>query len=259
VTGIAVGDRVAATVFPEWQDGPFRREVAAQLGTSRPGALTELAVLPATGVVPVPDHLSYPEAATYPLTGVTAWHALFGGRPVRAGETVLTLGTGGVSLHALQFAKAAGARVIATTSSAAKAAELTALGADHVVDHRANPDWSAEVRALTGGAGVDHVVEVAGSITQSLRSAGYGAEVALIGTWLADGAPVAPRELFAAGAVIRPVAVGSRQHALEMNRAIGQLRLRPLVHRVFGFDEVPDALRYQAKGGFLGKVVIALD
>src|SRR6185436_19155453 len=148
VTRAAIGDRVIASIFPRWIDGPFSLERAAQLGGSLDGMLTEHAVLHEDALVAVPAHLSYEEAAALPCAGVTAWNALTGGLPLQAGDDVLTLGSGGVSLFALQFAKAFGARVIATTSSDDKAARLRELGADEVVNYQRTPDWAAQVRQL---------------------------------------------------------------------------------------------------------------
>lgn len=259
VTRVEPGDRVAATVFPDWIDGPFSLDYAAQLGSWRDGMLTELALLGEHGLVPIPGHLSYAEAAALPLTAVTAWNALTGGRPLLAGETVLTLGSGGVSLFALQFAKLSGARVIATTSSPDKAERLRALGADAVVDYRATPGWGEEVRRLTGGRGVDRIVDVAGDLPQSLAAIALGGEIVLVGHWLgadSPGASLSPSTLFNAGAVERPLAVGSRAQFEAMNRLVESARLRPLVHREFPFDELQDALHYYRKGGFLGNVVV---
>jgi NADPH:quinone reductase-like Zn-dependent oxidoreductase len=164
-----------------------------------------------------------------------------------------------VSLFVLRFAKLAGARVIVTTSSAAKAERLRALGADEVIDHRRCPEWSAEVRDLTGGRGVDRVVDATGPLEQSLRSVAVRGEVALVGYRLSGAAgarPVAPATLFAAGAVVRPVATGSRAHFLELNRAVAAHGLRPVIDRVFPFDRVPEAFAYCEAGGGFGKVVI---
>ena len=176
---VAPGDRVIASIFPHWIDGAFSLEHAAQLGGSLDGMLTEYAVLPESALVPAPPHLSDEEAAALPCAGVTAWNALSGGaRPLQAGDDVLVLGSGGVSLCALQLAKAAGARVIATTSSAAKAQRLRELGADAVIDYVATPRWPAEVRRLTGGAGARRVIETGGAtLAQSLESVARGGEV----------------------------------------------------------------------------------
>jgi NADPH:quinone reductase-like Zn-dependent oxidoreductase len=259
VTRVAVGDRVAATVFPRWLDGPFQRVNAAQLGTMIDGVWTEYALLSEDGVVPIPDHLSYEEAAALPLAAVTAWNALTAGSPLLPGATVLTLGSGAVSLFALQFAKLAGARVIVTTSSAAKADRLKSLGADEVIDYREQPVWWKEVRRLTDEVGVDRVVDPSGPLEQSLRSVASSGEVAFVGYWLSGtggAAPVDPATLFSAGAVLRRVAVGSRAQFAELNRAITAHRLRPVIDRVFPFAELDCAIEYCAAGGGFGKVVI---
>lgn len=253
VRGAQVGDRVTATLFPTWQYGSFGLEHLAQLGGSLDGMLAELVVLPETALVPVPDHLSFAEAATLPCAGVTAWNSL---ADVAAGDTVVTLGTGGVSLFAIQLAKIRGARVIATTSTADKADKLREIGADEVVNYRVQPDWPARVRELTEGRGADRLVDVVGDLPQSLRAVAIGGLVALVG--FVGGAQPAldPRLLFQSGAAIRTVAVGSRAQFLEMNRAIAVGRMRPVVHRVFTFLEAVDAYRYYEAEQPLGKVVI---
>ncbi|MCO6007203.1 NAD(P)-dependent alcohol dehydrogenase [Actinoallomurus purpureus] len=260
VSRVKPGDRVAATVFPRWLDGPFRRENAAQLGTMIDGMLTEYAVLSEDGVVPIPEHLSFQEAAALPLAAVTAWNALTSGGAPLAGETVLTLGSGAVSLFTLQFAKLAGARVIVTTSSAAKAARLRELGADEVIDYRENPEWSEDVRGLTDGVGAHRVIDATGPLEQSLKSVAPSGEVAFVGYWLSGtkGArPVDPATFFGAGAVLRRIATGSRAHFLELNRAVTAHRLRPVIDRVFPFDRVPGAFAYCEAGGGFGKVIIS--
>jgi 2-desacetyl-2-hydroxyethyl bacteriochlorophyllide A dehydrogenase len=260
VSRVEPGDRVAATVFPRWLEGPFRRENVAQLGTMIDGVLTEYAVLDEDGVVPIPEHLSFEEAATLPLAAVTAWNALTTGSPLRPGATVLTLGSGAVSLFVLRFAKLAGARVIVTTSTAAKAERLKALGADEVINYRENPAWAEQVRALTDGLGVDRVVDATGPLEQSLKSVAPSGEVAFAGYWLSgiDGAkPIDPTTLFMAGAVLRRVATGSRAHFLDLNRAVETHRLRPVIDQVFPFEQVPDAFKYCESGGGFGKVIIS--
>ncbi len=259
VTRAVVGDRVTASIFPRWIDGSFALEVAAQLGGSLDGMLTEYTLLDEEAIVHIPDHLSYEEAATLPCAAVTAWNALTGGRGLRAGETVLTLGSGGVSLFSLQFAKAFGARVIATTSSEAKARRLRELGADEVIDYRATPAWHERVRELTGGAGVDHVVETTGRLEQSIRSAATEGEIAFVGL-LSDDAglpPIDAKLLWMSGADVRTVAVGSRAQFRAMARAIQVGRLKPVIDRVFAFDDAVEAYRYYEHAQPLGKVVIA--
>jgi NADPH:quinone reductase-like Zn-dependent oxidoreductase len=260
VTRAAAGDRVTASIFPRWQDGPFRMETADQLGGSLDGMLTELAILDEDALVPIPEHLSFEEAAALPCAAVTAWNALTGGRPLLAGEAVLTQGSGGVSLFAIQLARAAGARVIATTSSSEKAARLAALGAHAVIDYRAVPGWPAEARRLTGGRGVDHVVEVGGpgTLEQSFQSVAVGGEIAWVG-WLAGGSSAVDLTAFASSVgTLRRVAVGSRAQFLAMNRAIDLHQLRPVIERVFPFEEAPAAFAHYAAGGGVGKVVIAV-
>lgn len=259
VSRVAVGDRVLPGVFPRWLDGPFAYESADQLGSSLDGMLTELALLDAEALVPVPEHLSYEEAAALPLTAVTAWNALTGGRPPLAGETVLTLGSGSVSLFALQLATAAGARVIATTSGPEKARRLRELGADAVVDRRTTPDWEQEVRALTDGRGVDRVIEVAGTLDRSLKAVALEGEVAFIGYWLAgEQAAALPLDvLFGSAARLRCVAVGSRAQFTALNRAVTAHRLRPVIDRVFPFTDAPAAFRHVRAGGHLGTTVIS--
>jgi NADPH:quinone reductase-like Zn-dependent oxidoreductase len=265
VTRAKVGDRVTGAVFPHWIDGPFTWEYAAQLGGSLDGMLTEVAVLSEEALIPIPDHLSFEEAATLPIAAVTAWNALTGSRPLQAGDTVLTLGSGGVSLFALQLAKLFGARVIATTSSQEKAQRLKALGADEVVNYRTTPEWHGAVRDLTGGQGVDLVVEVGGpgTIEQSIKATTCSGEIALIGslarTGSTDGTTVLSvlRSAIAGVVTLRSVAAGSRAHFLAMNRAITLHRLKPVIDRVFPFDEAQAAYRYYQEAQPFGKVIIS--
>ena len=257
-TRVRPGDRVSAVVFPLWQDGRFDWGYAPQLGSSLDGMLTEYAVFDETALVHVPATLSFHEAATLPLCGLTAWNAVTGGRPVRAGETVLVLGSGGVSLFALQFAKAAGARVIATTSQQDKAVRLKAIGADTVINYREDPDWTEAVRRAAGDRGVDHVVDVVGRLHETLRTVAPEGEIAYVGFWLAgdDAPPVDLSALFFANCRVRGVAVGSRAQQLAMNDAVERGGLKPVVDRVFGFDEVREAFRYHRTGRFFGHVVV---
>ncbi|WOB07962.1 NAD(P)-dependent alcohol dehydrogenase [Piscinibacter gummiphilus] len=257
------GMRVVASIFPHWHDGPFALARAAQLGGSIDGMLAPYVLLPEAALVPVPEHLSFEEAAALPCAGVTAWNALHGGgRPLQPGDTVLTLGSGGVSLWAMQLAKAGGARVIATTSSADKAERLRTLGADAVLNYHETPAWAEAVRALTAGAGVQRVVEVGGGATLalSLRAVAFSGEVAFIGT-LADGpATLDANALFASGATLRVIAAGSTAQLAQMARAVAVNRLRPPLGQVFGFDDARAAFAHYAReherGAGFGKVVI---
>jgi NADPH:quinone reductase-like Zn-dependent oxidoreductase len=257
VTRVKVGDRVALSIFPRWFDGPFAWQTASQLGGSLDGTLTEFVAVSQDATIPIPDHLSFEEAAAFPCAGVTAWNALVGARPLYAGQTVLTLGSGGVSLFALQFAKLFGARVIATTSSDEKAAKLRALGADEVVNYNATPDWQVAVKALTGGRGVDHVIDVGGgTLEKSIKSVALEGQVAFIGR-LAGGMSIDINVLFNAIATLRVVAAGHRAHFLAMNAAVAANALRPVIDRVFSFEDVPEAFRYYEAGKYFGKIVIS--
>ncbi|WP_030682901.1 zinc-dependent alcohol dehydrogenase family protein [Streptomyces sp. NRRL B-1347] len=258
VDATRVGDRVAATLFPSWQDGPFAAEHLAQRGGSLDGMLTDFAVVGADSLVAVPRHLSYEEAATLPCVAVTAWNALTGDASgVRPGDTVVIQGSGGVSLFALQFAKALGARVIATTSSPAKAARLRDLGADAVIDYSATPDWADAVRTLTDGRGADRVVDVAGLLHDSVRAIALAGTIACVGFVGKTAVPLDPYALFTSGATVRTVAVGSRAQFTAMNAFIETHGLRPVIDRTFPFERAVDAYRHYAAGDSFGKVVIS--
>ncbi|MER7131847.1 zinc-dependent alcohol dehydrogenase family protein [Streptosporangium saharense] len=257
VDPLRIGERVMATLFPSWQDGPFGLEHLPQRGGSLDGMLTEIALVEAESLVPVPGHLSYEEAATLPCVAVTAWNALTGAGAPRPGQTVVTQGSGGVSLFALAFARALGARVVATTGGPEKTARLRDLGADEVIDRRTVPDWPARVRELTDGRGADHVVDVVGHLELSLRAAAIAGQVACVG-FVSGASPIDPRVLFASGATVRPVAVGSRAQFLAMNEVIEANALHPLIDSVFPFDEAHDAYRHYASGRAFGKVVITV-
>ena len=258
VSRVAVGDRVAAVMFPRWVDGRIELENAPQLGGSLDGMLTEFIVLNEDAVVRIPENLSFEQAATLPCAAVTAWNALTGARRLQAGETVLTLGSGGVSLFSLQFAKLFGARVIATTSSAEKAAQLRALGADEVIDRKATPDWHRVVRELTHGRGVDQVIDVAGgSLEQSIRSVGLDGLVNFIGRLSDQATTVDTNVVYGAAATLRVVFAGSRAQFVAMNKAITVNRLEPVIDRVFPFEDAAAAFRYYEAGNSFGKVIIS--
>jgi len=263
VAGPPVGARVVVAAFPRWQDGPFSLDVIDQIGGSLDGMLAEHVVLPAAALVEIPDDLADltdAEAATLPVAGLTAWNALTGGRGIRPGDTVLTLGTGGVSLFAVQLATAMGARVIATTGNDARVDLLRELGADVVLNYRDTPDWPAAVRAATGGRGADVVVDVAGTLESSLAAVALGGEIAVIG--FVGGRPAAsldPYAVFTAGATLRSVAVGSRAQLVALVTAVGTHRIRPVLGRVFPFDDAPEAFRHYLSGTAYGKVVITIE
>ena len=256
-----LGDRVAGTFFQTWQTGPIRREAfQAALGGSVHGMLAELVALSAEGVIAVPAHLSVEEAATLPCAALTAWNALVTSGKVAADHTVLVLGTGGVSLFALQFAKLHGARVIVTSSSDAKLARAQALGADATINYRTTPDWDQEVVRLTGQAGVEQIVEVGGTATfpKSLRALALGGTISVIGGVSGFGSQVPLTDILGKSALLRGIYVGNRDMFEAMNRAITRHQLKPVVDRVFPFAEAPAAYRYQESGAHFGKVVIRL-
>lgn len=254
-----VGDRIAGTFFADWPGGRFRAaNGATQRGSHEDGMLAEFRVIAEQSFVHIPQHLSFVEAATLPCAAVTAWVALTGGRGITAGDTVLTLGTGGVALFAVQLAKALGARVVSTTSSREKAERLKALGADTVINYAETPDWDRAVREATGGEGADCVIEIGGADTleRSIRSASIGGEIALIGAASRSGTTLDMSVFAGAIVTLRRIAVGSRADFEAMNRAISVHRLRPVIDRVFPFEEAREALRYFASGTHVGKVVI---
>jgi NADPH:quinone reductase-like Zn-dependent oxidoreductase len=260
VTRYRAGDRVASCFFQAWEAGPANARQGAALGAPpAKGMLAEYVTLPETGIVPMANSLSFEEAATLPCAGVTAWNALMAGpKPVVPGRTVLLLGTGGVSLLALQIAQAAGARVILTSSDDAKLARARALGADELINYRTTPGWGAAVAQLTGG-GVDHVVEVggAGTLGQSVAAVACAGEIALIGVLAREGA-THPIGLMFKGATLRGIFVGSAAMARDLNLAIDRNGIKPVVDRVFALEDAVEAYRYQATPALFGKVVIRL-
>jgi NADPH:quinone reductase-like Zn-dependent oxidoreductase len=259
VTSLKVGDRVAAIFFPDWIDGELAgKHHSRALGGSCDGMLAQEVVLPESAWVPLPAHVSFEEGATLPCAGVTAWHALFVAAHVRPGSIVLAQGTGGVSMFVLQLAKAAGARVIVTSRSEAKRARVLELGADHVIDYVATPKWGDEATSLTGGRGVDVVVEVGGPGTfdQSVAALRYGGTMSLLGVLTGTKGDVNTYGLFHKGITVRGIYVGSRKMFEELNQALTASHIHPIVDRVFAFDEVRGAFEYLASGAHMGKVVI---
>ncbi len=261
VTQFAVGDRVAATFMQSWTTGPIEpHHGASALGGAIDGVLAERAAFPETGVVRIPDHLSFAQAAALPCAGVTAWNALFEADVTRPGQTVLVQGTGGVSILALQLARAAGARVVVTSSSDAKLARARELGAAATINYKTTPAWGDEAVRLTGGVGVDHVIEVggAGTFEQSLAAIRYGGTVSYIGL-LAGTGEAAVGAILRKRARVHGIFVGSRAMFQALNAAVTERRIEPVVDRVFPFAEAADAYRYLESGAHFGKVVIAVD
>jgi NADPH:quinone reductase-like Zn-dependent oxidoreductase len=260
VTRVAVGDRVTSTYFPRWVAGPQRWEhVREQLGASRDGWLASHVLLDEDATVAVPQHLSDVEAAGLPCAGVVAWVAVTSPTAPGPGEAVLTIGTGAVALFALQFARLHGARVISVTSGPARAERLRDLGADVTIDRIQTPDWVQTVLELTGGDGVEHVVDAVGMLTlpKSVACSAFNARITLVGAF--PGAGPIP-DLFAGRYVsIRRIAVGSRTDFEAMNHAIETHQMRPVVDRVFTFDQAVEAFRHFKEARPFGKVVIEQD
>jgi NADPH:quinone reductase-like Zn-dependent oxidoreductase len=261
VTRVKIGDRIAGCFHPRWFGGPIKPDyLSDRLGANLDGMLAEYAVLSEEALVHVPGHLSFEEAATLPCAAVTAWVALTGRRRVTAGDTVLTQGSGGVSVFALQFARLLGARVIATTSTAERAERLKALGASDVVNYTETPDWDAKVRELTDGRGVDCVVEIGGpgTIAMSLQTLAVGGHISLIGASLSpSGTGLDPLLLTGRGITLGSISVGSRADFEAMKWAIALHRLRPVIDRKFPFEVAKEAYRHFEGRGHFGKVVIA--
>jgi NADPH:quinone reductase-like Zn-dependent oxidoreductase len=259
VTKWKVGDRVCSCVIPGWTSGgPTAESARTAIGAGGlTGVAREYAPFKEDGVVATPETVSFDEAATLPCAALTAWHALAISGQVQAGETVLTLGTGGVSVFAVQFAKATGARVIATSSSDEKLARIRELGADETINYKATPDWDKVVLELTDGRGVDHVIEVGGSgtLTRSIKSVRVGGHIALIGA-LDMAGEFNPIPIFMKGIRVQGIFVGSREMFEDMNAFVSKHDIHPVIDRTFGFDELRDALHYMENGSHFGKIVI---
>jgi NADPH:quinone reductase-like Zn-dependent oxidoreductase len=258
VSRVKEGDRVAASFMQGWIDGNIDDAKArTALGAAIQGVAAEYCLFPEHGVVRAPEYMSDTEVATLPCTGVTAWNALFETGSLRPGDTVLTLGTGGVSMFALQFARMGGARVIVTSGSEEKMALARELGAHEVVNYTTSPEWEKVVREHTGGVGVEHVIEVggAGTLPRSLKAVRTGGTISLIGA-LAEGADVNPIPILMRHLRVNGIFVGSRAMFENMLRAITVRQLRPVIDRVFGFDELHEALRYMASAKHVGKICV---
>lgn len=260
VTQFAVGDRVAGTFFADWPDGRRSTEaMATARGGGVDGMLAEMVTSHENGLVIVPDYLSFEEAATLPCAAVTAWRALFTDGGLQAGDTVLLEGTGGVSIFGLQFAVAAGARPIITSSSDAKLERARSLGAVGTVNYRSTPEWQEDVLALTDGVGVDHVLEVGGKETlfRAIEALAFDGHIAIIGG-LSGRASELPLRPLPNGGSVTNIYVGSRADFEAMNEFLIEHQLHPMIDRVFSFDEAPAAYQYMESGAHMGKIVITL-
>jgi NADPH:quinone reductase-like Zn-dependent oxidoreductase len=259
VTRVKPGERVCGIFMQGWLGGEISEAAArTALGGAIDGVLAESVVLNQEGVVPIPGDLSFEEAATLPCAGVTAWHALVTRGQIKAGDTVLTLGTGGVSTFALQFGVASGARVIVTSSSDEKLARAKSLGAWETINYKTTPDWHERVRKITG-VGADHVIEVggAGTMMKSLGAVRMGGTVSVIGVLSGGGAEVSPLPVLMKSLRLQGIYVGSREMFEAMNRAIVSHAIRPVIGRVFKFEQAREAMRHMESGSHFGKIVIS--
>jgi NADPH:quinone reductase-like Zn-dependent oxidoreductase len=259
VTDYRVGDPVVSLFFPDWNDGPVPAAALTNVpGDSTDGYARDVVVTPQHWFTPAPKGYSAAEAATLTCAGLTAWRALFVDGDTRPGSTVLIQGSGGVSVFALQFAKAAGARVIATSSSDAKLGRLKALGADERINYKAVPEWGARALELTGGRGVDTVVEIggAGTLDQSMRAARVGGHVALIGVLAGIAGPVQTALLMSKNLRVQGLTVGSRAQQLDMIAGVEANGIRPVISDHFPLERLGDAFRHQIANAHFGKIVV---
>jgi NADPH:quinone reductase-like Zn-dependent oxidoreductase len=259
VTRVKVGDAIAGIFFQTWIAGKLTVEKThSALGGAIDGMLSEYVVLHEDGVVRVPAHLTDEEAATLPCAAVTAWNALFHSGSLKAGETVLVQGTGGVSIFALQFAKIAGARVIATSSSDEKLAKVRQLGASDTINYKQTPQWGKPARELTGGEGVDLVVEVggAGTLNESLQAVRIGGQISLIGVLSGGRGEISTVSMLMKSLRVQGIYVGSREMFEAMISAIALHKIKPVIDRVFPFSEAREALKYMESGSHFGKICI---
>lgn len=259
VTGFKVGDRVLSLFFPNWAMGEvvFER-MRGVPGDHVDGFAAEYVVAPPTAFTRLPKGWSYVEAATLPCAALTAWRALMVEARIKPGDVVLTQGSGGVSIFAIQFAKAAGATVIATSSSDEKLERLKALGADYLINYRSQPNWGTVAASLTGGQGVDMVVEVggAGTLTESLQAVRIGGHISLIGVLTGWKGDIPTSVIMGKNVTLKGVTVGSRQHQEEMIKAIENNDIRPIIDRIFPLEQIAEAFAYQASGQHFGKICL---
>jgi NADPH:quinone reductase-like Zn-dependent oxidoreductase len=259
VTRVKTGDKVAGCFFQRWPGGEPPADVQANaLGGSTDGMLAEYAVLEEEGVVKVPAHLSVEEGASLPCAAVTAWHAIMEHARLIAGQTVLLQGTGGVSVFGLQLAHAMGMQTVITSSSDDKLAKAKKLGASQTVNYKTTPDWEKAAMEFTGGRGVDQVIEVggAGTFAKSFGAIRVGGKISMIGNLSGPATELNPGLIMAKRANIQGISVGSTQMFEAMNRAISANAIKPVIDKVFGFDEVKAAYNHMAAGAHFGKIVI---
>jgi NADPH:quinone reductase-like Zn-dependent oxidoreductase len=261
VTRVKVGDRVAGIFFQNWIAGKLTTAITnSALGGAIDGMLSEYVVLHEDGLVHVPAHLTDAEAATLPCAAVTAWNALFHSGSLKAGETILVQGTGGVSIFALQFAKIAGARVIATSSSDEKLEKVKQLGASETINYKQTPQWGKTAKELAGGEGVDLVVEVggAGTLNESLQAVRIGGQISLIGVLGGVSGEISTVSILMKSVRVQGIYVGSREMFESMNQAIMLHQIKPAIDRTFPFSEAREALKYMESGSHFGKICIQM-
>ncbi|MBK8958885.1 MAG: NAD(P)-dependent alcohol dehydrogenase [Proteobacteria bacterium] len=260
VSRFAVGDKVMSTFFPNWAGGPVSGERTRGVpGDHVDGFAAEYVVMPAGAFTRMPRGYTYEEAATLPCAALTAWRALFVENAVKPGDVVLTQGSGGVSVFALQLAKAAGARVIATSSSTAKLERLAALGADHLIDYRQTPEWGVKARELTGGKGVDVVVEIggAGTLAQSIEATRIGGHISLIGVLAGWSGEVPTAAVMWKNIAVKGITVGSIEDQEAMVDALEAAAIKPVIDRSFALDDIAAAFEHQAAQKHFGKICLS--
>jgi NADPH:quinone reductase-like Zn-dependent oxidoreductase len=261
VSRVKKGDRVATTFFQGWISGePTIEKAATSLGGPLDGVLTEYKLVKEDGVVHVPEHLSDEQAATLPCAALTAWNALAIQGRVKAGQTVLVQGTGGVALFSLQFAKLMGARVILISSSDEKLERARTMGMDHGINYRQTPRWGKAVKEITGGIGVDHIIELggAGTMQESLQAVRLGGEISLIGVLAGPAKELNITPILMRNIRVQGILVGNREYFESMNRAIAHHRLQPVVDRIFPFEETRKGFELMAGAGHFGKICISI-
>jgi NADPH:quinone reductase-like Zn-dependent oxidoreductase len=262
VTNWKVGDRVMTSFFQTWMDGPFDPAYfAGAMGGSIDGVLAEQIIAPETGLVRIPDHLSFAAAATLPCAAVTAWGALFErGRPLNSGDFLLVQGTGGVAMFGLQLAKAVGAKVVVLSSSDEKLARAKAIGADFGINYKVTPDWAAAVRTVTAGHGADHILELGGAQTfdQSVAAVAANGSIAQIGVLTGYGATPNLNGLFSANASINGIMVGPKAYLERVSLFVAEHKIAPVIDRTFTFDQASAAFGHLEAANHMGKIVITL-
>ena len=261
VKDVRVGDKVTSLYFRDYTDGPpTAKKLSGAHGSSIDGVLGDYVVLPQTALAPIPGKLTYEQASTLPTAGLTAWMATLEGQ-LGPDDVVLVQGTGGVSIFALQFAAAAGARVIATSSSDEKLARVRALGARDTINYRSVPQWSARVQEITGGRGADLVVDVGGksSLPESVKSLAYAGNLSIVGGLTGYGGDIPALGLLLKTARAQGIYVGSRADYLRMGEYMAARKIEPVIDRVFALQQYPQALEHMASGNFIGKIVIRVE